>query len=303
MWRFGAPQPVFSEGQLKYNPTNEWIFPSVVGTAELAVKALGQWYMYYSPHDPPGGICLAYANHPMGPWTEYAANPVIGHKWAPHYDCYHVASPHALWVEEEKRLFVWFHGDNPVTRWATTEDGVHFEYGGVAVSTAMFPGTLECSYGRVFRHRMPSKGNDFVFLLEGNLKGRRVMYLAWSTDAKAWTAKPDPFLLIPEELGGHGGSPWLMREGSQLKVVSNAGRFIGDPAKGDVECDFAEVPVTEDLVPCGPHRVLHAARRAAPDFGRVSDFCLVTDTDGRQYVFYNAGRRLKGRIQVMPVLA
>ncbi|MCV2225404.1 LLM class flavin-dependent oxidoreductase, partial [Pseudomonas sp. C98] len=47
---------------LRYNPTNELIFPSVRYVAGRVEDPLGRWYMYYAPHDAPGGICLAYAD-------------------------------------------------------------------------------------------------------------------------------------------------------------------------------------------------------------------------------------------------
>ena len=59
---------------LKYNPCNDIIIPSVIATDQLQ-KPLGRYYMYYAPHNAPGGICLAYADSPAGPWKEYEANP------------------------------------------------------------------------------------------------------------------------------------------------------------------------------------------------------------------------------------
>lgn len=302
MLQLGAPQPVFGEGQLKYDPTNEWIFPSVVRTSRLPADGLGAWHMYYSPHDPPGGICLAYADRLTGPWTEYEGNPVISREWQPNYEVSHVAAPHALWLEDEKRLGLWFHGENDVTRRASSTDGVHFSYDGIALRASDFGDSQECSYGRVFEHRVPScPGSRYVMMLMGNLDFRRVLQLAWSADAMAWTPLPQPFILVPEELGGHGASPWLVRLDGQLHIVYHSGRFIGDPSDYNIDSDFCGVPVGDDLRPCGPHRTIHRAREGYPDFRRVQDFVLVTDEDGNDLVFYVAGRRLKGRLFVMPV--
>lgn len=46
---------------LKYNPCNDVIIPSVIRTEHLD-KPLGKYYLYYAPHNAPGGICLAYAS-------------------------------------------------------------------------------------------------------------------------------------------------------------------------------------------------------------------------------------------------
>src|SRR5690606_39972613 len=43
------------KGSLAYNPTHELIFPSVRHVAGRLPHPLGAWYMYYAPHDAPGG--------------------------------------------------------------------------------------------------------------------------------------------------------------------------------------------------------------------------------------------------------
>ena len=69
------------KSKLKYNPTGELIFPCVRGTAGRIPNALGAYYLYYAPHDAPGGICLAYANSLDQEFTEYAGNPIIKNSW------------------------------------------------------------------------------------------------------------------------------------------------------------------------------------------------------------------------------
>ena len=124
---------------LKYNPANDVIFPSVIHAGELFDRARGKYYIYYAPHNAPGGICLAYADSLDGPWHEYEHNPVISRHREPHYRVSHVSSPHALWIAAEKKLFLWFHGENNTTRYATSSDGVDFTYEGVAISTRPLP--------------------------------------------------------------------------------------------------------------------------------------------------------------------
>ena len=101
-----------------------------------------------------------YADSLDGPWTEYAANPVIANVWSPHFSVNHVSSPDAIWNTAEDSLFLYFHGGNDATRFATSADGVTFTYGGVAVNNAMGGSTTtETSYARVFPHpirRRPS---------------------------------------------------------------------------------------------------------------------------------------------------
>lgn len=181
---------------LKYNPCNDIIVPSVIHTGHLE-RPLGRYYMYYAPHNAPGGICMAYADAPEGPWKEYQTNPLIACAWAPHYKVSHVSGPHAIWMEEEQKLFVYYHGENDVTRFASTRDGIHFQHEGVAVTTKMFDAISEASYARVFRYTMPGKDNRYVMLLLGNNQGTRRIYLAWSKDGRTWETRRRPFLDPP----------------------------------------------------------------------------------------------------------
>ena len=123
---------------LKYNPCNDVIIPSVVRVDGSFGKPLGRYYMYYAPHNAPGGICLAYADALEGPWKEYPANPLIARDWQPHYKVSHVSGPHAIWIEEEGKLFVYYHGENNVTRFASSTDAS-------ISSTRMWPSRPRCS--------------------------------------------------------------------------------------------------------------------------------------------------------------
>ena len=40
---------------LNYNPTGELIFPCVRGTYDRMSGGLGRYYLWYAPHDAPGG--------------------------------------------------------------------------------------------------------------------------------------------------------------------------------------------------------------------------------------------------------
>lgn len=185
---------------LKYNPCDDIIIPSVVRTDRLQ-KLLGRYYMYYAPHNAPGGICLAYSDTPEGPWKEYEANPLITRQWAPHHKVSHVSGPHAIWIKGEKRLFLYYHGENDVTRFASTTDGIRFEYEGVAVTTKMFDAITEASYARVFRYTIPGKDNHYIMLLMGNNRGTRRIYLAWSKDGRSWEARRTALLDPPPGTG------------------------------------------------------------------------------------------------------
>jgi hypothetical protein len=56
---------------LRYNPVDDIIFPSIIRTDGWRPAIPARYFMYYAPHDQPGGICLATADRVTGPWTEY----------------------------------------------------------------------------------------------------------------------------------------------------------------------------------------------------------------------------------------
>ena len=285
---FRFDRVVLPPESLRYSPTGEWIFPGLFRAGRHLRDPLGEWYLYYSPHDAPGGICLAYADALEGPWTEYDANPIIGRAWEPHYAVSHVASPHPLWVPEEGRLFLWFHGETTTTRWATSDDGVRFAYGGVAVDTSDFPGTAECSYARVFAHPLPEKGARYVLLVMGRDGDTRHLYLAWSADAKTWTARPGPVISPPPHLpNGQTSAPWLTRYAGGLYVLHHVDEAVNGRA------DFYVTRCDEALTTLETLGVFHRASDGPPDDGRVCDAVLVEE-GGELYLFYAAGRRLKG---------
>lgn len=118
--QFGYGGEVTVADELDYAPTGEFIFPSVFHAGEHLADPLGEWYLYYAPHENPGGISFVYADSLAGPWTEYDANPVVSNVWAPNYSVPHVSSPEVVWNEQEQQMFLYFHGDNTTTRYATS---------------------------------------------------------------------------------------------------------------------------------------------------------------------------------------
>ncbi|GAB4000699.1 hypothetical protein GCM10029992_33460 [Glycomyces albus] len=197
--RLGA---ALDKSSLDYNPTNELIFPSIRHVAGRVRNPLGKWYMYYAPHDDPGGICLAYADSLEGPWHEYAHNPIITNDWRGHFSVPHVSSPHAVWNPADRRMYLYFHGNNRTTRVATSVDGRHFVYGGIVLHTDMVgAGLHEASYARVFPH--PVKDGIHIMLYMGRQGQTRKIFIGWSHDlASGWKFKREP-LITPA--AGEGG--------------------------------------------------------------------------------------------------
>ena len=266
---------------LSYNPTGEFIFPCIRGVYDKISGARGRYYLYYAPHEKPGGICVAYADSLAGPFTEYQANPLIDNK-LPSTTVSHVSSPHVIWDAPTRQFFCYFHGENTTTRVARSADGLTFGDETPILSTRLVPGTSETSYARVFEHTLPGRGNRYVMVFMGLKNGRRIFY-GWSPNGwDQWQFSPTP-LVGPEADGLTDiAAPSLVKRNNTTYVAyhGNDGRMriteVGNAFDREVHLGVFYSPGASDN-----------GRAAAPSFG--------TD-GGTPYMFYEAGPRLQARI-------
>ncbi|MCZ7423340.1 MULTISPECIES: hypothetical protein [unclassified Micromonospora] len=272
-------------GPLRYNPTGETIFPCVRGVYDKISGARGRYYLYYAPHDAPGGICLAYADRLEGPYTEHPANPIVD-RVLPTTTVSHVSSPHVVWNASTREFFLYFHGENFTTRVARSRDGITFTDETPILSTRLVPNTTETSYARVFEHTVAGKNNKYVMLFMGAHTvgpGTRKIFWGWSPNGwDQWQFAPNP-LISP---AGDGltdiSSPHLLKRNGTSYVAyhGNDGRIrlteVGNNFDREVHLGVFHAPIASDN-----------GRVAAPAFG----------TDGGvSYMIYEAGPRLDARI-------
>jgi hypothetical protein len=267
-----------SNTSMKWNPSGEWIFPTIITTEKLTAP-LGKYYMYFSGHAH-AGIGMMYANNLDGPWTEYANNPVISGEYA---------SAHAIWIEESKQLLCFYHGPNTQTQFSTSTDGIHFSGKTVAVTTANFNGTSECSYCRVFRYTLPGKTNKFILMGMGNFSGTRKIFLAWSDDAKVWTSQREPIIVPPPNSGGQACAPFLVNFKGQDYIMHHCDNM----SIGDIWIQKPNATWTQFT----SQGIFLKARTGYPDNLRVSDpTCYIEGNS--YYMFYTAGVRLQGGLAI-----
>lgn len=275
----------FDKSTLDYNPTNEFIFPCVRGVYTQLSNPLGRYYLYYAPHELPGGICLAYGNSLGGPFTEYPNNPIIKAVWSPHYAVSHVSSPHAMWHPNGK-MYLYFHGENDTTRLATSTDGIHFTYDKAVLTAANIPGTSATSYARVFPHTIASKGSSYVMVFMGGPVSSLKIFWGWSADARNWQFDPTPLISPAADGLINISSPHVLWRNGTTYVAyhGNNGRIY----LTEVGNDFSKE------VHLG---VFHQPMSGAPDNGRVAAPAFGTD-NGVSYMFYESGQRLVSTIAV-----
>jgi len=289
--RFVHQGEVFAGRELRYNPCHDLIFPSVIATRGCIPHALGDYYLYYAPHDAPGGICLAYANSPEGPWIEYPENPIITRTWKSHYEVSHISSPHALWNGPMEKLCLYFHGENDTTRLATSRDGIHFDYEGVAVHTGMYDRISEASYARVFPCDPASSRGRYLMVFMGNNDGTRRIYSAWSNDGRTFEAEKKPLINPPPGTEvTQVGAPWyLPHEGRNIIL------FHGDivpPNWNELTTDIYAADVGPDFTQENHLGIFYRRQEVSAENLRVSDPCIL-EAGGVRYLFASAGPRLR----------
>ena len=294
----------------QYNPTEEFNFPTIVDTKDHPVSnSFGdnayRYYLFYAPHDAPAGNCVAVSNSLYGPWIEYENNPVVGNKWDPYYSVSHVSSPQVMWIEEQGCYVMYFHGENPTTRYATSTDLLHWTYGGEIVHANDFSktgsGFSEASYARVFEHTIPELDNKYIMLLmitgSGNNMHRNIYY-AYSDDGITWTPVQEP-LLNPDELGpeykNNFSGPWFMEWDGRYFVICHASSgeiYAFEVGESLDQCiEWGEVYNSQ-----GVRNVDDANPDAYPDYGRAGAPFFIQDDEGRWHMYYEAGKRLNTNI-------
>jgi len=294
--RFADSRVALAPEGLKYNPCNDLIFPSVFHAGAHLKRPLAEFYLYYAPHDAPGGICLATSNDLNGPWKEFDRNPLITRDWPPHYTVSHVSSPHALWMADESQMYLYFHGENDTTRLATSTDGITFDYVDAVVTTAKYEGISEASYARVFPCTA-RPGKRFAMLFMGNNGGTRRIYAAWSADGRHFEAQPKPLINPPPGTGVNqcGGPFYLPVDGRNIVL------FHGDQMDATRWNELHSDIYATDVGPAfdeETHLGLFYPRTAiGPDNHRASD-PYVFEHAGRRWLFAAGGTRLTQYITV-----
>ncbi|TSB47463.1 hypothetical protein [Alkalicoccobacillus porphyridii] len=279
MPNFEYMKTLIEPSEMEYNPTGEYDFPSVIRATDYFEEPLGEYYMYYGPHDGPGGIAMSYADSIEGPWTEYSNNPIIERNWEPHYSVSHVASAHPIWNSEEEKLFMYFHGENTETRLASSEDGIHFDYEQTVVDTSDFSDISEASYARVFEYELSGKNNQYIMMLMGNNQETRKIYLAWSDDGRNWETQQEPLISPITGQGGNlSGAYYFPYEGNHYVTVhgSSGNQYVVDVGENfDQEVHLGS---------------FYQPIESTPENGRAASRSFIYSED-KLYMIYEAGQR------------
>lgn len=293
-------------------PTKEFIFPSIIDSKEhIGIdgkfldggEPLGRYYWFHAPHDDPGGIYLYTSNSLDGPWTEQ--NMILSNDWAKAQgiNTSHISSSHVLWNSVANKYFMYFHGNNDRTHYATSDNMKDWTYGAQVVQYDDFSfSSREASYARVFEHEVPGYNNKFVMFLMINENNYRTIYWAHSLDGIKWKAVREP--LVSPRLGykkipgtdtrptyqNNVSGPNFMEVDGRCFVFfhSTAGNIsVVEIGKGfDMEVHWGEyLKKSEVVISEDENGALQAVSRVASPF-------FIKDDEGAWHLFIEAGHRL-----------
>lgn len=314
-------------------PSKEFIFPSIIDTKKYTVDGkfkngqtpIDRYYLYYAPHENPGGFFLSTAPTLDGPWTEYAGTAgmtpgtVMDFAWAATKSDIikngaerHISGCQVVWNNDQNKYIMYFHGPNTTSHYATSDNLVEWTFGGSIFTANQFsPIGAEASYAKAFEHEIPGLGNKYVMLLMNQENQIRRIYWAHSKDGINWTPVPKP-LVSPDldykkvpgtdrkpsyDGGGTGAygnnisGPFLMERNGRYFVICHGCAdnimVVEVGQRFDMEVHWGEYVKSTDVM-LNIDGVPTATRPAAPDF--------IQDDNGKWYMFFEAGGRLGANI-------
>lgn len=303
-------------------PSNEFIFPAIIDAKKFTANGkfvngqdtLARYYRFYTPHENPGGMFLATGPTLDGPWTE--RNTVIDLNWAKAISdnvintATHISACQVIWNDVYNKYFMYFHGPNTTTHYATSDNLVDWTFGGNVAGCKDFSATgTEASYAKVFEHAIPGLGNKYVMMLM-IMENNRKIYWAHSNDGISWTPIRKP-LISPDlnyktipgtdvkpnytgSMGSNVSGPFFMEANGRYFVFCHGSLgnicVVEVGQSFDMEVHWGEYMKASDVVIDTDDNGNPAAvpRVAAPVF--------IQNDAGKWYVFFEAGGRLGANI-------
>jgi len=202
-------------------------------------------------------------------------------------------------MEHEKKVFVYYHGDNFATRYATSTDGIRFEYGGVAVDMRAH-NFNDFAYSRVFPITIPEHSIRYIMLSGGvdresfkinpPLPGYR-NYLSTSLDGHIWATSTIPITPLPPGTDQTGAACYLRWKNRNFIITM--GNLSGWDAKDNsaLITNIYLFEVDERLQNAKFQGILLDRGVLAPEHSRFSSPCVLVE-DNKIHLFFTAGKRL-----------
>lgn len=282
---------------------SDLIFPSIIKADDYFDSPLAPYYLYTSPHAG-ADVRLYTADAVEGPWKFHST--VVNEAIA-RVD--HVSSPHAVWNEKAKALFLYVHAPNAQTVYCHSRDGIHFEFGAVCVTRDMINERIDfksksASYARIYRYRIPEYRNTWTMTLTAsgskNAQGlqNNAIVLCTSDNGIEWTVRRP---LIDDGNGGQTykalDASWLPINGRNYMVYALRSRAEeGTDRVEPVHLHISEGDANwRDWTHLG---IFYHAKSGYPDNGAARGPALIPFGDGAR-LLYEAGQNRAARVALL----
>jgi predicted GH43/DUF377 family glycosyl hydrolase len=299
------PLPSFRAYRVTENPvlcsrTQPWegdcdaIFPCVLPVGDLIPNRLDDFYMYYAPHDAPGGIGLATAPTPLGPWKKFACNPILERNGRTRGA--HISSPHVIYSALDHCFLMYFHGmgewptqhAHQTTGLAVSSDGLHWRKLPTPVIDSAdineWNGN-ELSYARVTQ----CINGQFIMLYMGRDRKRSAPMLgkAVSLNGMEWEKASQPLLAPSSQTQAYISSGYLLDKANASYLF-----FVDETA--EATNSTIQVMASSDRGHSWeePYPILVPARENQWDNTRVHD-PFILPWNGSLYLYYAGGPRCR----------
>jgi len=256
-------------------------WPWVINTQHIASPE-DTYYLYYSTDHGAGGIYLATAPTPEGPFTDYGLvynDTTLGNA---------TETPSVVWDDANSRFILYYHNNMTTyqeTRWATSTDGINWTRQSTAVISVAsgehtgyfvpFPWSCKAGYSWAAYH-----------LREGG--STPVQEVSYSADLSTWDTDSRQ---LPYE---------SVLAGAERRIEWNLGCVVqigGCPWLVAIETDFVSGTATRvGIIKAG--RLNASPRSIAGEWTTVIEatdawesdnlraMSIFTDTDGQKYLYY-----------------
>jgi len=294
--RFEAQR--FPENPILRSHTQPWegdldiVFPCVLPVGEIIHNSLDYFYMYYAPHDAPGGIGLATAPTPLGPWTKFARNPILernGRKPASH-----ISSPHVIYNPREHCFLMYYHGlgewptqhAHQTTGLAISHDALHWRKlpAPVIDSTDIneWNGN-ELSYARVTQ--LMDGQLMMVYMGRNRRRSAPMLGKAVSSNGIDWERLPQPLLTSNPDTQAYISSGYILDKAGTRYLF-----FVDETEEATNSTIKVMANPDQDNLWQEPYQVLLPAEYEQWDNTRVHD-PFVLPWNGSFYLYYAGGPR------------
>jgi hypothetical protein len=275
------PEELLTQRELGLDDVIYW--PSVVPVYRLldTEARLGDYYLYYSASHTDSSIRMAYADDPLGTYTDHG--PVFEDDAAgPQTE-----TPEVIWNPDTERFHLYYHGflgTAQSTALAFSTDGINWEKHGVVIDAPPnTPGNGHTGYARI--HRLGDYWIAHHLLGGGGSSGFGVSY---SSDGIMWRTDPRR-LSNAKDLSGHPDRRivWshtniVHRDGRYWWIGSVKGNPFGSGAGSGSSISWA--PFVDERSLLGPTREL-----VDPNETHGVSFAYAPDVlveNGTVYLFY-----------------